>query len=135
MIILDTNVVSGLMRYESPAVEWLDRQPRESICTTAMTVFEIWLGFHLLYAGTRRSRLEREFSRVLSLLGHRILPFDAAAAEATAELQARRSRSGRSVDLQDAQIAGIAVARRAQVATRNVRHFEDAGVPVLNPWT
>lgn len=123
------------MRRESAVVAWTNAQPPALIVTTAISVFEFWFGFHLLFDGARRTRLEAQFASVLALLGNRVLAFDAPAAEATAELQARRQHDGRKVELQDAQIAGIAIARRAMVATRNVRHFEDAGVRVLNPWS
>jgi hypothetical protein len=67
-------------------------------------------------------------------LAHRVLDFDSAAASQAAELAARRQRAGRPVDMRDTQIAGIALARRAAVATRNLRHFADLEVPVLDPW-
>ncbi|MBA3588627.1 MAG: type II toxin-antitoxin system VapC family toxin, partial [Methylibium sp.] len=65
---------------------------------------------------------------------HRILPFDAEAAAQAALIGAARQRAGRPVDVRDTQIAGIAIARRATLATRNVRHFEDLPTPVINPW-
>jgi hypothetical protein len=68
-------------------------------------------------------------------LAERIAPFDSAAAEEAAKLAARRQRRGRPVDLRDTQIAGIALARRASLATRNVRHFDGLSVTVVNPWT
>ena len=68
-------------------------------------------------------------------LEHRVLEFDSAAATAAAALTAARQKRGRPVDLRDTQIAGIALARRATLATRHVRHFADLDVPVVNPWT
>ena len=64
----------------------------------------------------------------------RILDFDRPAAEAAAILAAERQRDGQSIDIRDTQIAGIVVATRAKIATRNVRHFSDLNVEVINPW-
>lgn len=138
MIILDTNVLSELMRSspDSRVIEWLDRQPAESIWITSITVFEARLGIALLPGGRRRQSLEAALKQILEEdLENRILDFDATAAESAASLAAERQRNGRPVDLRDTQIAGIALARRATLATRNVRHFADMAVPLVNPWT
>lgn len=137
MIILDTNVLSALMRTDpDPAVvRWLDRQPHESIWITSITVFEARFGLAVLPSGRRRQALEAAFARVLDEdLERRVLDFDVPAAEAAAALGASRQRAGRPVDLRDMQIAGIALARRAALATRNVRHFKDLKVRVVDPW-
>lgn len=137
MIVLDTNVLSALMRTSPDAVvvEWLDKQPADSVWLTSITVFEARFGLALLPKGKRRSRLEREFDRVLTEdLANRVLALDEMAAETAAQLAADRRRAGRPVDLRDTLIAGMAQARRATIATRNVRHFEDLDVPVVNPW-
>ena len=138
MIILDTNVLSALMRSaaEPLVVAWLDRQPAESAWITSITVFEARLGLALLPAGRRRRVLEMAFARLLEDdLESRVLDFDVAAANAAALLAAERQRAGRGVDMRDTQIAGIALARRATLATRNVRHFADLKIPVVDPWT
>ena len=138
MIILDTNVLSALMRSapDPEVVIWLDRQAPESLWLTSITVFEARLGLALLPAGRRRRALERAFALLLEEdLENRVLDFDLAAATAAAELGAARQQAGRPVDMRDTQIAGIAIARRATLATRNVRHFADLAVPVIDPWT
>src|SRR5437588_10002984 len=125
------------MRAEpDPAVTaWLDRQPAGSVWTTAVTVFEIRFGLEILPAGRRRQQLEDLFALVLREgIEQRILPFDTAAAHHAASLAARRQQLGRPVDFRDTLIAGIAVARRATIATRNTRHFADLDVPVIDPW-
>ena len=137
MIILDTNVLSALMRPrpEAAVVSWLDQQPAASIWLTSITVFESRLGLALLPAGKRRQALEAGFERLLADdLGNRVLPFDAEAAAQAALIGAARQRAGRSVDIRDTQIAGIAVARRATLATRNLLHFDDLPTAVVNPW-
>jgi len=137
VIILDTNVLSALMRSvpDAPVIDWLDRQPPESIWITSVTLFEARFGLNLLAKGRRRQALESAFNRLLEDdLENRVLDFDSAAAAAVALLAAARQKLGRPVDVRDTQIAGIALARRATLATRNVRHFRDLKVPVVDPW-
>lgn len=137
MILLDTNVLSALMRTEPDAavVDWLDAQPSESVWTTSITLFEIRTGLELLPSSRRRRHLEDAFERVLSEdLDDRVLSFDPTAANAAGSLVARRQRAGRSVEIRDSQIAGIALARKATVATGNVRHFSELGVRLMDPW-
>jgi predicted nucleic acid-binding protein len=137
MIILDTNVVSAAMRQDAdPAVVgWLDSQPVESIWLTAVTVFEVRFGLELLARGRRRRQLEDEFARALNEdFEGRILPFEQNAARAAASIAARRRQEGRPIEIRDAQIAGIVTARRATLATRNIRHFADLGISLVDPW-
>ena len=137
MIILDTNVLSALMRTVPDAhmVAWLDRQPAESVWITSITLFEAYLGLALLPSGRRRRTLEAAFARLLQEdLENRVLDFDSAAATEAASLAAAREKNGRPVDLRDTQIAGIALARRATLATRNVRHFRDLRILIVDPW-
>lgn len=135
MILLDTNVVSALMAQDATVVAWLDTQPAESIWLTSITVFEAEFGLALLPAGKRRKALEAAFAALLSEdLEGRVVSFDTAAASAAARLAAERRRAGRPVDMRDTQIAGIAISRRATVATRNVRHFEGLPTAVVSPW-
>jgi toxin FitB len=136
MIVLDTNVLSALMRQtpDATVIAWLDKQPRTSVWTTSVTILEIRFGLHIIAAGKRRSQLLETFKTVLEKMGHRIAPFDDAAAIQAADLMAIRHRKGRPVELRDTMIAGIVVARHATLATRNVIHFEDLSVPVVNPW-
>lgn len=137
MIVLDTNVLSALMRQvpEASVVAWLDLQPAESVWITSITLFEARLGLALLPKGRRRQMLEAGFTQLMQEdLENRVLDFDSAAATEAAILAAQRQKAGRPVDMRDTQIAGIALARRATLATRNVRHFADLKVPVVNPW-
>jgi toxin FitB len=137
VIVLDTNVLSALMRTKPDAVvvEWLDRQPADSIWVTSITVFEARFGLALLPKGKRRRILERAFDRVLTEdFSSRVLSLDEMAAATAGQLAADRQRAGRVVDLRDTLIAGIAQARRATIATRNTRHFEGLDVPVVDPW-
>jgi toxin FitB len=138
VILLDTNVLSALMRREAdPAVKtWLDDQPAESIWTTTITVIEVRTGIELLEQGRRRRQLEQAFAELLAEdLAGRVQSFDQTAALAAASIAAARQRVGRPVEIRDVQIAGIATARRATLATRNTRHFADLDVELVDPWS
>lgn len=137
MIILDTNVISGLMQQQPDpvVVAWLDEQPAESIWITSITLFEARYGIALLTQGQRKADLQDRFNQLLQEdLENRVLTFDDHAAAHAAELAAKRKELGRPVDMRDTFIAGIALAKRATLATRNLRHFDDLAVTVINPW-
>jgi hypothetical protein len=138
VILLDTNVLSAMMRAASePAVErWLDAQPAESVWTTSITVFEIRFGLKLLAPGRRLDQLDMAFRRAIDeVLGGRVVAFDTTAAEIAAAIAAERQQRGRTIEIRDVQIAGIAKARKATLATRNTRHFDDLGIALVDPWT
>lgn len=136
MIILDTNVVSALMRRnEEPAViRWLDKQTSTTLYITAITVHELRFGVESLKDGRRRAQLDSEVEAMLALLTDRVLPLDMVAARNSGRIQGERKRIGRPVDLFDCLIAGIAINHNARIATRNTRHFSDLPVEVINPW-
>lgn len=137
MIVLDTNVLSALMRQrpEQPVVEWLDRQPWTSVWTTSVTILEIRLGLQTLPLGKRRSYLIDTFKTViLEKMEQRVLAFDHAAADEAAEIMANRRKKGRPDDLRDTMIAGIVLAHGGALATRNVQHFSDLSLEIVNPW-
>jgi toxin FitB len=136
VIVLDTNVLSGLMGSEdSKVVAWLDEQPPESIWTTAVTIFEIGYGLALLAPGRRKRQLGDAFAKVLDEdLQGRILPFDHEAAAEAANRAAQRRAIGKTLDFRDLEIAGIVASRRAKLATRNIRHFENLGIELVDPW-
>ena len=136
MIILDTNVLSAVMQSEPPdtVIAWLDRQPAGSVWTTAVTIFEIEYGLQRLPKGKRRAGLEDAFRTLMTEdLGGRILSFDAQAALAAGSISAALEAEGKLVEVRDVQIAGIARASPAVVATRNIKHFERT-CRVVNPW-
>lgn len=137
MILLDTNVISALMQRDPDrvVVEWLNGQPAESVWMTSITVFEVRFGLQLLATGRRRRQLEDAFAKALDEdFDGRVLPLDEAAAQAAGAIAADRRRVGRSIEIRDVLIAGIAAARKAALATRNVRHFEGLGLSLIDPW-
>ena len=136
MIVLDTNVVSELMR---PSVatavrDWLASQPAASLWTTAITVAEIRYGLERLASGQRKDRLIDAADDIFAAFSEFVLPFDAHAAARYAVIVADRERSGQPIDGFDAQIAAICRDRGAALATRNVRHFSDTGIEIIDPW-
>ena len=137
MIILDTNVLSALMHQQSDpqVVAWLDDQPAESIWLSSITLFEARYGLALLPAGRRKDLLAKRFEEMVQDdLQNRVMFFDTHAAAHAAQLAADRKTRGSPVDMRDTFIAGIALACRATLATRNMRIFDDLLVPVANPW-
>lgn len=138
MIVLDTNVVSALMRAppDQIVVAWLDSYPLDMLCVTSVNVFETRSRLEMLAEGRKRRQLEAAFLRLQDeKLGGRVLPFDRRAAEAAATFLARRRAAGRPVEFRDAQIAGIVASNGATLATRNVRDFQDFAIELANPWT
>lgn len=137
MILLDTNVVSELMR-SSPAeavVAWTAAQPASSLYTTSITQAEIFHGIMLLPSGKRRRGIEVAAQAMFSEeFEGRILAFGSEAALPYARIAADRRRAGRPISGFDAQIAAIARSVGAVIATRNVGDFADCGVEVVNPW-
>ena len=137
MIMLDTNVLSGLMQQQPDpqVVAWLDGQSAESIWLNSVTLFEIRFGLALLASGRRKKLLHERFEELLQDdLQNRVLLFDTNAAAQAAQFAADRKAGGRPVDMRDTFIAGIALAHKAILATRNIRHFSDLSVTVVNPW-
>jgi predicted nucleic acid-binding protein len=136
MMVLDTNVVSALMQVapEARVVAWLNRQPRTSVWTTSVTVFEIRFGLQIMASGKRRTALLQSFESLLERIEHRVALFDDAAADHASDLMASRQSAGRPGDLRDTMIAGIVVARQAAIATRNTAHFRDISAVVVSPW-
>lgn len=137
MIVLDTNVVSELMR-PSPHPEvlaWLDDQLTSTLFVTAITEAEILTGIALLPDGRRRRALTAAAERAFGVLfDERILSFDSEAARAYAAIAASRRVLGNPISQADCEIAAIARSRGASVATRDAKGFQDCGIEVINPW-
>ena len=138
MILLDTNVLSELMLPQPSAsvARWLDNQAVASLWITTVTEMEVRYGIESLELGRRRENLEQKFEKFLrDVIEYRVAVFDRAASQSAAQLMALRKRRGRPGEIRDTMIAGIALASNATVATRNVAHFADLNVRVVDPWT
>jgi toxin FitB len=137
MIVLDTNVVSELMkpRPDERVVRWVDSHERSEFYTTSVTEAEILHGVRTLPAGKRRTTIATAAQAMFREdFARRVLPFDSDAARAYAEIVSDRSRAGRPITQFDAQIAAIVRATAAVLATRNLRDFERCGITVVDPW-
>ena len=136
MIILDTNVLSELMR-PAPSdrvLAWFQGFTLAELFTTAITESEIRQGLALLPAGRRRASLEAVADGMFADLENRVLPFDSTAAKAFAGLQAARRKAGRAIGRADAEVAAIARSHSARLATRNPGDFAGCGVELIDPW-
>ena len=137
MVLLDTNVVSELMRAvpNAEVLAWMDALPARELFVSAVTEAEVRTGFAILPAGARRRGLADASERTLGgLFAGRVLPFDSGAARAYAGIAAASRAAGRPISQSDCQIAAIARSRGMAVATRNVRDFSETGVEVIDPW-
>jgi len=137
LIVLDTNVVSELMRPNpEPAVlVWLDAQRPGDLWLSSVVAAELMFGVARLPEGSRKQQLAQAVSAMLEQdFAGRILPFDLAAAVAYATLVAERERAGASIAMADAQIAAICRVSGAALATRNQKHFAGMGLTLINPW-
>ena len=138
MVVLDTNVVSELMRPSpNPAIEsWIADRPAASLFFSAVGEAELRFGLAIMPAGRRRDAFASEIEAMLREdFADRILPFDSEAARVYAVIAASRRVAGRPIAEADCQIAAIARSRDMALATRNVRDFEDTGIHILDPWT
>jgi len=137
MIILDTNVLSELMKPKPSAavVAWIAQQPAPDLFTTAITEAEIFYGIELLGKGKRRDALLAAADGVFSEdFAERVLGFDSDTARHFASVAVHRWALGRPISHADAQIAAIARAHGAKLATGNGPDFADCGIVVIDPW-
>jgi toxin FitB len=137
MIVLDTNVLSELMKPEPDerVARWTAARPADAVYVTSITQAEVLHGILLLPKGKRRARLEEAVEGLFQEeFGERVLSFGADAARAYAEIAAGRRHAGRPISHFDAQIAAIARVHGATLSTRNVNDFAECGVALVNPW-
>jgi len=137
MIVLDTNVVSELMRpVPEPSVEaWIADRDGASLFLTAVSEAELRYGVAAMPVGQRQELLSAALeAMLLHDFAGRVLPFDSAAAQAYATIAAERRAAGQPAAQSDAQIAAIARCRSMAVATRNLPDFEGMGVELIDPW-
>ena len=137
MIVLDTNVLSELMRSQpaAPVFAWVSAQPRATLYTTSVSKAEVLFGIAVLPEGRRRLALAAAAEAMFADdFEGRVLPFDEAAAVHYAEIVAARRREGRPIEAFDAQIAATARVAGAGIATRHTGDFAGCGLTLVNPW-
>src|ERR1700733_7371342 len=137
MIILDTNVVSELMR---PAPndrvrQWISGRRADELSTTAITVAEIGHGIERLPDGRRKASLLSAAADLFAAFGDLVQPFDARAAAWFGPVMVQRAGASLPIEGFDAQIASICRVHGAVLATRNVKDFVETGVDVIDPWS
>lgn len=137
MILLDTNVVSNVMK-KQPNLQvslWLDSQPSRGLYLPTITIAEIYYGLNLLPKGKQTTQLTQLFEKFVSggFVGN-ILDFDEEAAVVYAQIKATRQQQGRPMSMADAQIAAIAQVHHLALATRNIKDFEGCGLRLINPF-
>lgn len=136
MIVLDTNVVSEAMRPQPTpvVVAWLNAQAAETLYLSSVTLAELLFGIGALPAGVKKDRLARALDRLVALFPGRVLPFDQDAARRYADMAVAARALGRPLPVADGYLAATAAARGFAVATRNIQHFGDTGVDLIDPW-
>lgn len=137
MIILDTNVISELMRHQSheAVINWLDKQTDEELAITSVTVAEILYGVKQLPSGKRKTQLyEAAMMMFEEDFPDLVLSFDRGAAEYYADIVSTRGHIGKPINIADAQIAAICRVYGAVLATRNTKDFEHIEIMLINPW-
>jgi predicted nucleic acid-binding protein len=137
MIVLDTNIISEMMK-SAPApnvAAWIDQQLITQLYVTTITIAEIRYGLCVLPKGSRRDSLKKAFERVIeAAFQGRVLSFDEPAAHFYGEIMGVRKELGRPLSIPDGQIASVARAQDAALATRNTRDFKDCGLELINPF-
>lgn len=137
VIVLDTNVVSELMRSapSETVLRWVQAQPAAQLCTTSVTLAEVQYGIARLVDGRRKDLLLAAAEDVFTTFASRVLAFDAAAAVHYADVAVSRARAGAAISGFDAQIASVCRRHQASLATRNISDFAGVGLDLQNPWT
>jgi toxin FitB len=136
VIVLDTNVVSELMRPEpAPAVaSWVRERDRRELRTTVITLAEVRYGIARLPAGRRKQVLMTAAAEIFDAFADQVLPVDSAAAEHYAIIASSRERAGKPISGFDALIAAVCRSLGAALATRNVSDFDAVGIETIDPW-
>lgn len=137
MIILDTNIISEVMRPKpsSKVVDWLDQQEAHRLYLTSITLAEIHYGIGALLDGQRKQRLASQLrAYVTEGFEGRVLDFTAKSAHYYAEIMVNRKASGMPMSMADGQIAAIAREHQFSVATRNQKDFLECGLELINPF-
>lgn len=132
MIVLDTNVLSEPLRTapNGAAMRWLAANPVATL--TAISVGEVLSGVARMPEGNPKDRLAAAIDAAIEQAD--VLPYDAAAARVFADIHSFRRSMGRPLAVEDGMIAAICIARKATLATRNVKDFVGLDLELVNPW-
>lgn len=136
MIILDTNVVSELIK-ETPnqaVIHWLSRQSVADLGLTTIVAAELFYGVNVLPEGKRKTKLHHQLQNFIALFEGRMFNFDLAASHTYAQIMANARKKGLAIQKADGYIASVAKTHDFTIATRDISPFLSAGVKVINPW-
>ncbi|MFN0194790.1 MAG: type II toxin-antitoxin system VapC family toxin [Aestuariivirga sp.] len=135
MIIVDTNVVSEVMRPRpfQAVMDWLEQNDKR-LAMTSVTVAELSYGIERIRPAERAPRLSKALESVRQHYDGRMFAFDEPCAMIYGKLMGEASRRGRTLQVPDGMIAAVAIHHRAALATRNVADFEFLDLQVINPW-
>lgn len=137
MIILDTNIISELMK-QNPSVvvlRWASEQALGQLYISTVTIAEITYGINVLPKGERQRFLDRSFNKIVQeVFRYKVFSFDESAAYFYGQIMGHRKKLGKPMSVLDGQIAAIARANEASVATRNIQDFEECGIELINPF-
>jgi len=137
MILLDTNILSEVMRVEPQiqVMSWFAQQKSSDLFISSVSIAEIAYGLDILVKSRRRTLLEAAFEKfILQGFKTRVLSFDTAAAHVYGRIMGKRKSLGRPLSVSDGQIAAIAISQGAALATRNVRDFINCELELINPF-
>ncbi len=137
LLVLDTNVISELMKPEAEPVvlAWFARHTQNQFATTAICQAEILGGLALLPEGKRRRSMLAAAQEIWDIdLEQRVFTFDSPSAEAFADVMRRRKKAARPIQFVDAAIAAICASHKSAIVTRDTDGFEACGIKVINPW-
>lgn len=138
MIVLDTNVLSELIKPEPDAgvLAWTDRQRSAELAITAVTAAELRAGVAIMPGGRRKVRIAQRIEQLIgTTFRDRVLAFDSRSSEQYADVVARRRRAGTPISILDAEIAAICRQHSATLATRNGKDFAGVGLDLIDPWS
>ncbi|MDX2288694.1 MAG: PIN domain-containing protein [Hyphomicrobiaceae bacterium] len=135
IVVLDTNVISAVVKDDLKVIEWLNHDPTVTFATTVVTVFELRYGLERMPVGKRRADFADKIADALAPFAGRILIMHREAAELAGHFRAAREAIGRPVAPADCFIAAIAAHAGARLATRNTRDFDGLPLLLLDPWS
>ncbi len=137
MILIDTNVISEIMRPapDGVVVEWFNNQDSGALYVSSVTIGEIEYGLRILPDGRKRDALRERFAGFMAhAFATRVVPYDETAARVYGDLMGTRREMGRPLNVPDGQIAAIARTRGYALATRNIKDFRHCGTELIDPF-
>ncbi len=137
MIILDTNILSEMMRPQpnQQVIQWLNQQPSTELFISSISIAEIEYGLYIMPQGKRKQQLQVRFNQFIErAFQYRVVNFDDKAAKIYGKVMGEGRRNGHPMSVPDGQIAAMALSHQAMIATRNTKDFDTCGAVLINPF-